>query len=591
MEKELDRFVEVRLENFKAFSKFSIRFEQFNIVVGPNNAGKSTILAAFRILAAALRRASSRRAEIVTGPMGQVYGHKVDLKGLSVADENIFHNYNDESAASIEFRLSNKNRLKLYFAEVGSCVLIPELDDGRICSTPKMFRTHFNCRIGFVPILGPVDHHEQLYEKEAARLALFNYGAARNFRNIWYHFPEKFEDFRRAVQTTWPGMDIEPPETEMVDGKARLFMYCPEDRRAREICWAGFGFQVWCQMLTHLIQSEGVSIFLIDEPDIYLHSDLQRQLISLLRQLEADVLIATHSTEILSEAEFREIVVVNKNRRSASRVKNADQLSGVFQALGSNLNPVLTQIAKTKRVVFVEGHDFQILSRFAEKCGFSGLAARRDFAVVQTKGFNPQKVKNLVEGISTALGFTPMSACIFDRDFRTQKECEYVEKELQDTCAFFQVLERKEIENYLLVPSAIEKAARKRIEEKMRRGANQASFTCDIKGILDQYSKEKKSYVAGQYTAVREQFERYVGSGVNKATISEEMFRYIDDAWNERCLELVPGKDALSHLNETLQEADGISVTPFGIIQSISRQEVPEDLKKLFQDLDEFASK
>ena len=33
------------------------------------------------------------------------------------------------------------------------------------------------------------------FEKEAARLALFNYRAARNFRNIWYHFPEKFDDF------------------------------------------------------------------------------------------------------------------------------------------------------------------------------------------------------------------------------------------------------------------------------------------------------------------------------------------------------------------------------------------------------------
>ena len=29
--------------------------------------------------------------------------------------------------------------------------------------------------------------------------------------------------------------------------------------------------------------------------------------------------------------------------------------------LGSNLNPILTQLAKTKRVLFVEGKDFQIL--------------------------------------------------------------------------------------------------------------------------------------------------------------------------------------------------------------------------------------
>ncbi|MFL5079222.1 MAG: AAA family ATPase [Microvirga sp.] len=73
--------------------------------------------------------------------------------------------------------------------------------------------------------------------------------------------------------------------------------FCPEDRIPSEIFWAGFGFQVWCQMLTHLIQSSDVALFLIDEPDIYLHSELQRQLLSLLRNLGPDIMIATHSTE------------------------------------------------------------------------------------------------------------------------------------------------------------------------------------------------------------------------------------------------------------------------------------------------------
>jgi hypothetical protein len=31
----------------------------------------------------------------------------------------------------------------------------------------------------------------------------------------------------------------------------------------------------------------------------------------------------------------------------------------VFSSLGSQLNPTLTQLAKTRRVVFVEGHDFR----------------------------------------------------------------------------------------------------------------------------------------------------------------------------------------------------------------------------------------
>jgi hypothetical protein len=64
---------------------------------------------------------------------------------------------------------------------------------GRRIESPASFRSNFNCPIGFVPILGPVEHNENLFEKEAARLALFNYRATRNFRNILYHYPESFD--------------------------------------------------------------------------------------------------------------------------------------------------------------------------------------------------------------------------------------------------------------------------------------------------------------------------------------------------------------------------------------------------------------
>jgi predicted ATPase len=54
---EPTRFVRVEFIRFKAFKRFNLSLRHFNILVGPNNAGKSTVLAAFRILAAGMRRA------------------------------------------------------------------------------------------------------------------------------------------------------------------------------------------------------------------------------------------------------------------------------------------------------------------------------------------------------------------------------------------------------------------------------------------------------------------------------------------------------------------------------------------------------
>jgi energy-coupling factor transporter ATP-binding protein EcfA2 len=362
----MHQYTRVQFTRFKAFQSFRLDLRHFNILVGPNNAGKSTVLAAFRILAAALRKAGSRKPTVVPGPTGPMHGYAVDLSSVSVAEENIFYNYDDSAPASVEFTLSNRNKLLLFFPSRGECYLVLDAHGVRI-GGPGQFTRHFDADIGFVPILGPVEHNERLYEKEAARQALFNYQAARNFRNIWYHFPERFEEFRALLRETWPGMDVESPKVDYSSSKPALHMFCPEERIPREIFWAGFGFQVWNQMLTHVVQGQDASIFLIDEPDIYLHSDLQRQLIGILRNLGPDVLIATHSTEIISEAEPEDIVLIDKRRKAGRRIKDPSELHDVFRVLGSNLNPVLTQLAKTLRVVFVEGKDFQILAKFAER--------------------------------------------------------------------------------------------------------------------------------------------------------------------------------------------------------------------------------
>jgi predicted ATPase len=64
------RITSVRFARYKAFREFSLSLDRFNVLVGPNNSGKSTILSAFRILAEALRRARARSATFVDGPTG-----------------------------------------------------------------------------------------------------------------------------------------------------------------------------------------------------------------------------------------------------------------------------------------------------------------------------------------------------------------------------------------------------------------------------------------------------------------------------------------------------------------------------------------
>lgn len=588
---ETHQFIRVDFRRFKAFESFTLQLRHFNILVGPNNAGKSTILAAFRILAAAMRKAGTRNPEMIRSPIGNVLGYVIDLRAISIAEENIFYNYDASEAATVTFKLSNGNELILCFPQQGACYLIPEAQ-GKAIRTTSSFRSNFNCPIGFVPILGPVEHHEQLFEKEAARLALFNYRAARNFRNIWYHYPEKFDAFRAALKQTWPGMDIEAPKLDVSYPKPRLHMFCPEDRIPREIFWAGFGFQVWCQMLTHLIQSSDMALFLIDEPDIYLHSDLQRQLLGLLRNLGPDILIATHSTEIITEAETDDIVLINKQRKTARRIKHPSQLEDVFTILGSNLNPILTQLAKTRRAVFVEGKDFQIIGKFAQKLGFANVGNRSEFAVVPVEGFNPERIRSLKIGMETTLGGKIRAAAVLDKDYRCDGERTSITDECKSYCNYVAIHKRKEIENFLLVPAAINRAAARKVADRAKRSGDDTKYSTDAAEVLNNFASHRKSYVTAQYLANRRRFERTNSPGVHEATINEAALEEFEDCWkdvNSR-LEVIPGKEAMSAVNQHLQQQYGVTVTATAIVDAMQVDEIPADMKQLIRNISQFAS-
>ena len=584
-------FTSLQFQRYKAFRRFSVSLRSFNVLVGPNNSGKSTIIGAFRILAEGIRKAKAKKPELVNVNDKQVWGYKVDLTELPISIENMFSDYDDSEAATISFRLSNGNSIRLVIPEVGVCFMVCETA-GLVPRSPAQFRKSFPVSVGFVPVLGPVENVEPVYMEEAARKALSTHRASRNFRNIWHHYGEDFELFRELVQSTWPGMDIQRPELIVGEKRSELLMFCPEGRYPREIYWAGFGFQVWCQMLTYMIKARESSLFLIDEPDIYLHSDLQRQLVSLLRNLGPDILIATHSTEIISEAEPDELLIINKSLRAAKRIRDPHELEKVFTVLGSNLNPTLTQLAKTKRAVFVEGKDFQILSGFARKYGKEQVGNRSDFAVIPLGGYRPQKVKDFSQGVEVTLGAVVSKAVILDRDYRSPDEIQSTLRDLEEICQCVFIHNRKELENYLLEVVPLEKAIQDRIRERQRRVVEEVVFEDDVTDLLDGLTNDLKSDIQGQYLASRTIYESQKYPGHAPGTINAKLLSEFDKRWSnfDEKMALVPGKKVLSMLNTYLQENYNISLTVSGIIAAFRKIDIPQDVVELIEGLDDFSS-
>src|SRR5687768_7209090 len=109
---ERPRLTSISFRRYKAFQEFSISLQEFNVLVGPNNSGKSTIIGAIRILSEGIRRARARSPMPLNIDGRIQWGYQIDLEGIPIAGENVFFNYDDSLPAEIRFRISNNNVLR-----------------------------------------------------------------------------------------------------------------------------------------------------------------------------------------------------------------------------------------------------------------------------------------------------------------------------------------------------------------------------------------------------------------------------------------------------------------------------------------------
>ena len=332
-------------------------------------------------------------------------------------------------------------------------------------------------------------------------------------------------------------------------------MFCQENRIPRELFWIGSGFQIWCQLVTHLRRSSRASLVVIDEPEVYLHADMQHQLVRLLRRFDADVLLATHSTEIMGEAEPSELVLVDKKNRSGERLKNAEKLQAALAEVGSIHNVALSRLARSRHIVFFEGDkDYKIVRLFAAQLGFDALASGLDIFPAKSEGFSSfwEKVSSLGWGIEKVLDNELAVGAVYDRDYFPDQQIAAVRQALDEGLRFSHIHERKELENYLLLPSALDRALATAVADKARREEVKPQQCLSIASMLMQITDEERLTVLAQRSAREVEYRKERGTDLDGTTLQTEAITRFELSWNtlEGRLLLVSGKDVLAKLRD-----------------------------------------
>ncbi len=581
------RITQLQLRRFKAFEKFTLNLGANAFLVGPNNAGKSTLIAAVRASSGMLTQARrlkptlyERHREIPT------QAHALNGEALGLVVENLRHQFrNDETSVSMTFD-TGVTVTAVWPAEVANDGDDDEGDEGY--QHPPFFYVRNKAGvtvvqpakvreltepIGVIPGLAPINRTENVLGDDYVRSHYEGRRTSQHTRNHLRLIDEagEFDEFREFALRWLPELATLRVASRPGEGPGEreldVFVREQRDRTEKELFWSGDGLQVFVQILAHLWRLRDASVIVLDEPDLYLHADLQRRLVRLLESMDAQTITATHSPEMLAEAPADSVIWVDKSRARGVRRPNASTLQDLSAQIGSGFNLRLASALRAKVVLFVEGNDMTFLRSLAKTAGCVAVAEERGCSVIGMQGFSHWvHVEPFAWLLDEFLEGAVEVFVVLDRDFRTMEELRRVERQLEKSGVSAHVWRRKEIESYLLEPPVLARVT--------------ALPVPDINDRLALVTDQMTSAVRARFLSERLEPTKSPDSRVTKIQAAlDEIDRWSSDpAWR---LTRYPAKEILSGLNTGLQ-ADGLStVSASRLARRLTAAEIDPEVVEL----------
>ncbi|MFD6167053.1 AAA family ATPase [Oerskovia sp. NPDC060287] len=307
---------QIAIRRFKSIADTELHLGRITVLVGPNNAGKSTLLQAIQFavsVAQSLKMDGVARwtgnsisgtlatNQLVYTPLRDVHALATGGRLAQSATTSIEVEIHEESGAAAGIRVSrgkNKNiSVQIEGKETGHKL--------------QELRPPFSV---VAPGLAGIPAFEELKSPGIVMRAAARGDANSVFRNILYRLhqtQEAWTEFGSRLHSLFPGLRVEVSFDSETDEHITVTVKDADGPRL-PIDSCGTGVLQAIQILAYV----GVyrpKLLILDEPDSHLHPDNQRRLAQLLWQLSEDhefqVLLSTHSRHLLDELEAAGAVV------------------------------------------------------------------------------------------------------------------------------------------------------------------------------------------------------------------------------------------------------------------------------------------
>ncbi len=409
----------VKLIRFKQFRETEVELPPFGILMGGNNAGKTTVLQAVWLALHSLHQGKllvTDRKTLQTKVSSTGY-YTFDVPFLPKEDLNgLFYKkiargsatYDENSGAIVELTDEKHNVVRLHMRELFRNLNVKVLTPEEELHGPTMQKQeplYISCFSGLRPF------EERLFPAVLKKQVGAGMISA-NIRNVVLDLklkaPEKYAYLERILREE-TGFELR--ELHFYESSELYVVSEYEEKRDGErICLefgsCGSGSLQMLQVLSMILRycPERASVVLIDEPEAHLTAKGQVIFTRLLRRLQeklqVQILLATNSEPILMEAQSGELVPVTAKTEVNRSLGGMEELSEEeLSALlgGKSGDPELTELADmaeelltphvlgqirlTGKVVFWDTAQAEVICRMEEllQPGFFGERPQVDF--------------------------------------------------------------------------------------------------------------------------------------------------------------------------------------------------------------------
>jgi hypothetical protein len=479
----------VTLKNLKSIKNETFIFTPFDLLVGMNNCGKSTILQALAIWQYCVdefrrnKRSGSRGIQIVlpnftalplpefnllwTDKLDRQYPQKGEKKKQEFIYIEVFVRWNPPGGKEEEFgvHLRYQSPQSVYATPREGWPKFNELDENK--KLPRLV---------YVPPFSGLEPFEEWRDDSILRKQVGKAQPGSVLRNLLYRVvdrldtgktgnavplnPRKNKEWKEINQVIKRlfSIDIQPPDYEKgID--TQITCNYKQGKKKFDIIAGGSGFHQMVTILAFMYGYEGVTTLLFDEPDAHMHANLQREMLDFLkRQSEKrniQFIIATHAEELIKGVEPTKIISVLKTK--PGRVETTPR---IITALSDVSNLEITWAKASPFILYVEGEsDERILRAWAqvlEKEKILNKFYTRPMGGGSKKQMKEEADKHF-EGLRQIV---PNVKRIMLFDYDSADDAFHPEAKNKTLHEW----KRKNIENYLLVKDAWHRAAADPIE-------------------------------------------------------------------------------------------------------------------------------